>query len=94
MGINGLSPAQLTDPEDIVDLAERLRDLGVSEFTIGGLHVKFRDDAPFKAEPVTLSRDPDYVPVKAPKPATMTTRDMYRAALGGKLVGFSGEDLP
>ncbi len=37
-------------PDDIVDLAEQLRDLGVAEFSVGDVHVKFRKGTVVPAE--------------------------------------------
>lgn len=75
------------DTEDLVSLAEALRDLGVSEFSWGGAHVKFAEGlAMVRPQVQTVQRDP--APTPARKPV-----DVYHDPMlwnGGKPPVFPG----
>lgn len=45
-------------PDDIVDLAEQLRDLGVVEFSTGDVYVKFREGTVVPAEATRGGQSP------------------------------------
>lgn len=69
--------------DDIVDLAERLRDLGVRRFTIGELTVEFRGDVPLVAPaPVVgpgVERELEKI---SATPFPQSRRDQYKALMG------------
>lgn len=46
------------DPDDAMELAEQMRDLGVEEFTLGDLHVKFRSGVVVPAEATRGGKSP------------------------------------
>jgi hypothetical protein len=79
--------------QDLVDLAEQLRNLGASEFAVGEFRVVFRTDAPVNATEAMNAETREW-PAEVtvgPPPLPSTRKGQYQAAFGGRLPSLPSE---